>query len=69
VIYGSLATVIVVLLGLEIGAIILLLGAQIIAELEHSAEHGCPWYIDPDNPHPDYSEPEQLDLPTPPDDE
>lgn len=47
VIYGSLATVIVVLLGLEIGAIILLLGAQVIAELEHNAEKGVPWYIDP----------------------
>ncbi|MFG0314387.1 MAG: YihY/virulence factor BrkB family protein [Phycisphaerales bacterium] len=47
VIYGSLATVIVVLLGLEIGAIILLLGAQVIAELEHSAEHGLEWYQDP----------------------
>ncbi len=47
VIYGSLATVIVVLLSLEIGAIILLLGAQVIAELEHSAEHGLKWYEDP----------------------
>ena len=63
IIYGSLATVIVVLLGLEIGAVILLLGAQLIAELEHSAEHGCPWYIDPDNPHPEIESPEQLDLP------
>ncbi|QDG50367.1 YihY/virulence factor BrkB family protein [Persicimonas caeni] len=49
VIYGSLATVIVVLLGLEIGAIILLLGAQVIAELEHSAENGVPWYVDPED--------------------
>nr|WP_275426325.1 YihY/virulence factor BrkB family protein [Bradymonas sediminis] len=64
VIYGSLATVIVVLLSLEIGAVILLLGAQLIAELEHSAEHGYPWYIDPENPHPEYQEPEQLSLPT-----
>lgn len=47
VIYGSLATVIVVLLGLEIGAIILLLGAQVIAELEHSAAEEVPWYVDP----------------------
>lgn len=63
IIYGSLATVIVVLLGLEIGAVILLLGAQLIAELEHSAEHGCPWYVDPDNPHPAGDGPAQLDLP------
>jgi YihY family inner membrane protein len=48
IIYGSLATVIVVLLSLEIGAIILLLGAQVIAELEHSAEENRKWYIDPD---------------------
>jgi len=36
VVYGSLATVVVVLLTLEAAAIILLLGAQIIAELEPS---------------------------------
>lgn len=34
VIYGSFATVIVILLSLEIGAVILLLGAQVIAEYE-----------------------------------
>ena len=34
VVYGSLATVVVVLLTLEVAAIILLLGAQVIAELE-----------------------------------
>ena len=34
VVYGSLATVVVVLLTLEAAAIILLLGAQVIAELE-----------------------------------
>ncbi|HEY0706314.1 MAG TPA: YihY/virulence factor BrkB family protein [Polyangia bacterium] len=37
VLYGSLATAIVVLLTLEVGAIILLLGAQVIAELERGA--------------------------------
>ena len=47
VIYGSLATVIVVLLYLEIAFIILLLGAQIIAELEASAAAGLPWYEQP----------------------
>ncbi len=49
VIYGSLATVILVLLGLEIGAVILLLGAQIIAELEDSANDGRPWYLGPED--------------------
>lgn len=34
IVYGSLATVVIVLLTLEIAAIILLLGAQIIAELD-----------------------------------
>ncbi len=43
-IYGSFATVIVVLLSLELGAVILLLGAQVIAELERSAEAELPWY-------------------------
>ena len=46
-VYGSLATLIVVLLSLEVGAIILLLGAQVIAELEHNARQGLPWHIDP----------------------
>ncbi|MBZ9538405.1 MULTISPECIES: YihY/virulence factor BrkB family protein [Modicisalibacter] len=46
-VYGSLATLIVVLLGLEIGAIILLLGAQVIAELERSARAGRHWYQSP----------------------
>ena len=35
VIYGSIATVIVALLSIEASAIILLVGAQVIAELEH----------------------------------
>ncbi|MGD8429841.1 MAG: YhjD/YihY/BrkB family envelope integrity protein, partial [Ectothiorhodospiraceae bacterium] len=46
VVYGSFATIIVVLLSLEIGAVILLLGAQVIAELESSAAAGLPWYVD-----------------------
>lgn len=50
VIYGSLATIIVVLISLEVGAIILLLGAQVIAELEHSARAGLPWYQEPMKP-------------------
>ncbi|SFT86673.1 YihY/virulence factor BrkB family protein [Halomonas saccharevitans] len=46
-VYGSLATLVVVLLSLEVGAIILLLGAQVIAELERNARLGLAWYIDP----------------------
>ncbi|RJO66048.1 MAG: YihY/virulence factor BrkB family protein [Myxococcales bacterium] len=46
-IYGSLATVIVLLLFLEIGFIILLFGAQVIAELEASSAAGLPWYEKP----------------------
>lgn len=45
-VYGSLATLIVVLLTLEAGAIILLLGAQVIAELERNARLGLPWHLD-----------------------
>ncbi len=40
VVYGSLATVIVALLSLEIAGMILLLGAQVIAEYERLAEEG-----------------------------
>ncbi|MDK8463287.1 YihY/virulence factor BrkB family protein [Marinobacter sp. SS13-12] len=45
VVYGSLATIIVLLISLEVGSIILLLGAQVIAELELSERAGLPWYI------------------------
>jgi membrane protein len=44
VLYGSLATVVVVLLTLEIVFVILLLGAQVIAELEASSAAGLRWY-------------------------
>ncbi len=44
VVYGSLATVIIVLLTMEIAAVIILLGAQVIAEIEKSNEAGVPWY-------------------------
>ncbi len=47
-VYGSLGTVVVLLLYLEAAAAVLLLGAQVIAELERSAEAGLPWYQDPD---------------------
>ncbi|HKK55202.1 YihY/virulence factor BrkB family protein [Marinobacter sp.] len=48
VIYGSLATIIVLLVSLEVGSVILLLGAQVIAELERSDRAGLPWYLSPD---------------------
>lgn len=44
VVYGSLATVIIVLLTLEVGTLIILFGAQIISELQHSEEAGLPWF-------------------------
>lgn len=50
VVYGSLATLIVLLLSLEVGAIILLLGAQVIAELERSARADRPWHWAPGDP-------------------
>lgn len=48
VIYGSLATIIVILISLEIASIILLLGAQVIAEMERSERLGLPWYVSPE---------------------
>jgi YihY family inner membrane protein len=47
VIYGSLTTVIVLLLSLEAGALVLLLGGQVIAEIDRSSRAGVPWYEDP----------------------
>jgi membrane protein len=42
IVYGSLTTAIVVLLSLEIAALVLLLGAQVIAEYERSGHRGAP---------------------------
>jgi len=50
VLYGSLATIIIVLLIMEIVALILLLGAQVIADLQRSADAGIAWYEDPEAP-------------------
>lgn len=47
VIYGSLTTIIVVLVSLEIGALILLFGAQVVAQLELNARRGLKWYEAP----------------------
>jgi len=44
VLYGSMATIIIVLLTMEMGALILLLGAQVIADLHASTEAGIPWH-------------------------
>ncbi len=46
-VYGPFATVVVILLGLEVASVILLLGAQVIAELERSAAAGVPWHQPP----------------------
>lgn len=48
VVYGSLATVIIVLLSMELLAIITLLGAQTIAELERAERARVPWWANPD---------------------
>ena len=50
VLYGSMATLIIVLLTMEAAALILLLGAQVIADLQRSANAGLPWHQDPDDP-------------------
>lgn len=47
VVYGSMATIVIVLLTMEAAAFILLLGAQVIAELQHNADAGLAWYEDP----------------------
>jgi len=47
VIYGSMATVVIILLTLEAAAFILLLGAQVIAELQRNANLGLAWHEEP----------------------
>ena len=58
-IYGSFATTIIVLLTLEAGSVILLFGAQVIAELERSA-------APPSAPPPDPDDLNLVDTPAPP---
>jgi YihY family inner membrane protein len=48
VLYGSLSTVVVILLSMEVAAVIVLLGAQVIAELEVSSAAGVPWHVEPE---------------------
>ena len=45
-VYGSMATTIILLLTMEAAALIVLLGAQVIAELQRSIHHGTPWHED-----------------------
>ena len=47
VVYGSMATLIIVLLTMEAIALILLLGAQVIADLQANANAGIPWHAEP----------------------
>lgn len=47
VICGSMTTLVIVFLTMEAAALILLLGAQIIAELHHNADAGLAWHEDP----------------------
>jgi len=49
-IYGSMATIIIVLFTMEAVALILLLGAQVIADLERNANAGIRWYEDLEEP-------------------
>ncbi|MES2997187.1 MAG: YihY/virulence factor BrkB family protein [Verrucomicrobiota bacterium] len=48
--YGSMATIVIVLLTLEAASVILLFGAQVIAEFHRNAALGLPWYADPEEP-------------------
>lgn len=47
-VYGSMATTIILLLTMEAAAFIVLLGAQVIAELQRAIELDIPWWHDPD---------------------
>jgi membrane protein len=47
-IYGSMSTLVIVFLTMEAAALILLLGAQVIAELQHNANIGLAWHEDPE---------------------
>lgn len=45
-VYGSMATTIILLLTMEAAALIVLLGAQVIADLQRNIHAGVPWYYD-----------------------
>ncbi len=46
-VYGPMATTIILLLTMEAAALIVLLGAQVIADLQRSIRAGSPWHEDP----------------------
>lgn len=48
-VYGSMATTIIVLLTMEAASVIVLLGAQVIADLQQSIQTKTPWYEDPED--------------------
>lgn len=48
VLFGSIATIIIVLITMEVVALIVLLGAQVIAELQRNANLDIPWHQDPE---------------------
>jgi YihY family inner membrane protein len=47
VVYGSLTSVVVLLVSLEVGAVVFLVGGQVVAELTRSAAAGVPWHEEP----------------------
>lgn len=48
-VYGSMATTIILLLTMEAAALIVLIGAQVIANLQRNIQADVPWYHDPGN--------------------
>ncbi len=50
-VYGSMATTIILLLSMEAAAFIVLLGAQVIAELQRNRRMRLPWWIDTEEYH------------------
>lgn len=46
-IYGPMAATVIILVTLEAAALIVLLGAQVIADVQRSQSTGTPWYEDP----------------------
>ncbi|MFC7336227.1 YihY/virulence factor BrkB family protein [Haloferula chungangensis] len=48
-VYGSMATTIIVLLTMEAASVIVLLGAQVIADLQQSIQTKTPWHEDPED--------------------
>jgi membrane protein len=68
VIYGSLAAVIVVLLSFELAAMIVLLCAQVVAEVELAWLSGNHWFEDPEKPSQPPPVPARPSVPPPPSD-